>query len=66
MFGVVSFCTHFFFFHEDQLVGMWESRVLCEISKFLWKSFCDFHGNDISTAAGRLRIIRDAGRATPA
>jgi hypothetical protein len=22
---------------------MWESRVLCEISKRLWKSFCDFH-----------------------
>src|SRR5262245_48739510 len=30
---------------------MWESRVLCEISKFLWKSFCDFHRNVISTAA---------------
>ena len=30
---------------------MWESRVLCEISKPRWKSFCDFHGGDISTAA---------------
>jgi hypothetical protein len=29
---------------------MWESRVLCEISKRRWKSFCDFHGRDISTA----------------
>jgi hypothetical protein len=32
-------------------VGMWESRVLCEISKVLWKSFCDFHRTDMSTAA---------------
>ena len=24
---------------EEWLVGMWESRVLCEISKVLWKSF---------------------------
>src|SRR5262245_47892923 len=29
---------------------MWKSRVLCEISKLRWKSFCDFHRSDISTA----------------
>ena len=29
---------------------MWESRVLCEISKALWKPFCGFHGADISIA----------------
>jgi DNA-binding IclR family transcriptional regulator len=29
---------------------MWESRVLCETSKRLWKSFCDFHSRAISTA----------------
>jgi hypothetical protein len=37
-------------------VGMWESRVLCEISKLLWKSFCDFHRSVISTAA-RLFVV---------
>ena len=30
---------------------MWESRVLCEISKLLWESFCDFHRSVISIAA---------------
>jgi len=34
----------------DRLVGMWESRVLCEISKSLWEPFCGFHGDAISTA----------------
>jgi len=34
----------------DRLVGMWESRVLCEICKSLWKPFCGFHGDAISTA----------------
>ena len=29
---------------------MWESRVVREISKALWKPFCGFHGADISTA----------------
>ena len=29
---------------------MWESRVLCEISKSLWKPFCGFHRDVISTA----------------
>ena len=29
---------------------MWESRVLCEIPKVRWKSFCDFHGTGISIA----------------
>src|SRR5947208_7460245 len=31
-------------------VGMWESRVLCEISKSLWKPFCGFHRDVISIA----------------
>ena len=30
---------------------MWKSRVLGEISKRLWKSFCDFHRRVISIAA---------------
>ena len=29
---------------------MWESRVLCEISKRRWTAFCDVHGRVISTA----------------
>jgi hypothetical protein len=32
---------------------MWESRVLCEISKSVWESFCDFRGDVISTARRR-------------
>jgi hypothetical protein len=36
---------------------MWESRVLCEISKLLWKSFCDFHGSVISTAARFFEFV---------
>ena len=28
----------------DRLVGMWESRVLGEISTSLWKPFGGFHG----------------------
>jgi hypothetical protein len=35
---------------------MWESRVLCEISKRRWESFCDFHGRVMSTAGSGLRI----------
>jgi hypothetical protein len=31
-------------------VGMWESRVLGEISKSLWKPFCGFHRDVISIA----------------
>jgi hypothetical protein len=30
---------------------MWESGVLCEISKPLWKPFWGFHSGGISTAA---------------
>ena len=48
---------------------MWESRVLCEISKRLWKSFCDFHGRAISTAddlqAAAARRSRSAGLIRP-
>jgi hypothetical protein len=29
---------------------MWESRVLGEISKALWKPFCGFHSAGISIA----------------
>ena len=29
---------------------MWESRVLCEISKYLWKPFWGFHRDVISIA----------------
>ena len=32
---------------------MWKSRVLCESSKRLWKSFVDFHGRAISIAVSR-------------
>ena len=28
---------------------MWESRVLCEIAKSLWKPLCGFHRDVIST-----------------
>jgi hypothetical protein len=40
---------------------MWESRVLCEISKRLWKSFCDFHGRVISTAVFAVQAESGAG-----
>jgi hypothetical protein len=36
---------------------MWESRVLCEISKRLWKSFCDFHRRVISIAVSMVVFI---------
>ena len=39
---------------------MWESRVLCEISKSLWKPFSGFHGDVISTAV--FAVIRDRAR----
>jgi len=45
---------------------MWESRVVCEISKALWRPFCGFHSAGISIAAfpwGTLitgdRVARD-------
>jgi hypothetical protein len=38
-------------------VGMWKSRVVCEISKGRWKSFCDFHGPDISAAGPQNQIL---------
>jgi hypothetical protein len=37
---------------------MWESRVLCEISKSLWKPFLGFHGDVISTS----RLVRSRSR----
>ena len=46
---------------------MWESRVLCEISKSLWKSVCDFHESGISTAVFTVAMTSPAAdRATPA
>ena len=38
---------------------MWESRVLCEISKFLWEPLFGFHRNGISTA---VFVVDDALR----
>lgn len=38
-------------FYKTKLgVEMWESRVLSEISKSLWKPFYGFHRDVISTA----------------
>jgi hypothetical protein len=37
---------------------MWESRVLCEISKSLWKPFLGFQRDVISTAVSRSRSPR--------
>ena len=37
---------------------MWESRVLCEISKFLWEPLFGFHRNVISIA---VFVVADAG-----
>jgi len=39
---------------------MWESRVLCEISKSLWKPFCGFHSDVISTAVFVVFVGTDA------
>src|SRR5438105_2176112 len=39
---------------------MWESRVLCEISKSLWKPFCGFHRDVISTAVFVVFVVADA------
>jgi len=35
---------------------MWESRVVCEISKSLWKPFLGFHRDVISTAVWSVRV----------
>ena len=47
---------------EDRL-WEWESRVLCEISKLLWESLCDFHRSVISIAVCVLRhlLLRKRG-----
>ena len=37
--------------YRTSAVGMWESRVLREISKSLWKPFCGFQGDVISIVA---------------
>src|SRR5713101_4224983 len=39
---------------------MWESRVLCEISKSLWKPFCGFHRDVISIAVFVVFVVADA------
>ena len=36
---------------------MWESRVLCEISKSLWKPFCGFHRDVISTVVFVVFVV---------
>jgi hypothetical protein len=41
----------------DRLVGMWESRVLGEISKSLWEPFLGFHRDGISTAVFAAAVI---------
>ena len=45
----------------ESAVEMWESRVLCEISKGRWKWFCDFHGTDISTAVSSVQAKNAVG-----
>ena len=40
---------------------MWESRVLCEISKALWKPFCGFHSAGISIAVSAFVVRRGIG-----
>lgn len=37
---------------------MWESRVLGEISKLLWKPFCGFHSSGISIALFQRMLLR--------
>ena len=47
---------------------MWESRVVCEISKSLWKPFVGFHRDDISIAVfadARRDRDRNLGDAVP-
>ncbi len=47
-------------------MGMWESRVLCEISKSLWKPFLGFQRDVISTAVWPFTLARrDQGDALP-
>ena len=40
---------------------MWESCVLCKISKSLWKPFFGLHGDVISTAAALSFHVRETG-----
>ena len=47
----------FFLLHMESAVGMWESRVLGEISKSLWKPLCGFHRDVISIAV--FAVARD-------
>lgn len=41
---------------------MWESRVLGEISKRLWKPFCGFHSRGISIALCQRTPLVDTAR----
>ena len=53
---------------NDRLVGMWESRVLCEIPKSLWKPLLGFHRDVISTAVFAVAFPardRNSGDAVP-
>ena len=46
---------------------MWESRVVREISKSLWKPVCGFHRDGISTAVFTVAMTSHAAdRAMPA
>ena len=54
----------------DRRMGMWESRVLCEMSKSRWKPFCGVHGDAMSTAVfavtrDRARVSEPAGMPAP-
>ena len=54
--------------HEGSAVGMWESRVLGEISKSVWKPFCGFHRDAIAAVGVPWPNVIDPtlpGRHTP-
>src|SRR5215218_2955211 len=42
---------------DHRLVGMWESRVRCEISKSLWEPLFGFHRDGISTAVCAVVVL---------
>ena len=45
--------------HEGSAVGMWESRVLGEMSTSLWTPFCGVHREAISTVGFPLPNVID-------
>ena len=68
---LTAFCSSSFFpsLQPERLVEMWKSRVVCEISKRLWKSILDFRSRGISTAdyrhAAAARRSHSAGLIRP-